>query len=117
MHAETITQITEEELATAWHAFQYWTGSRDEHHFRHSYLGHYADRAAFGEELLARLGADARLARLPDWLRAYLRFDGAAVLRDFEAAGHFWVYDAPDGGGAYVFDAGDLPAPPGPPGG
>jgi hypothetical protein len=53
----------------AWDAFQYWTGSRDEDYFRRSYLGHYADRDAFGQALLARLGADARLARLSDWCR------------------------------------------------
>ncbi len=106
MNAETTGQREERaELETAWHAFELWTGSRDEARFRESYLGHYADRAAFGTELLARLGADWRLARLPEWLRAYVRFDGAAVVRDFETAGHFYVFEAPDGSGAYVFDA------------
>jgi hypothetical protein len=71
--------------------------------FREAYFGHYSDRAAFGQEL-AGLGADGRLQRLPDWLRAYVRLDGAAVVADFEAAGHFYVYDAPEGGGTYVFD-------------
>jgi hypothetical protein len=94
----------------AWDAFQYWTGSRDHDRFRRSYLGHYADRGAFGQELLSRLGADGRVARLPDWLRAYVRFDGEAVVRDFEAADHFYVFEVPDDGGAFVFDAYERPA-------
>jgi hypothetical protein len=93
---------------TARDAFQYWTGSRDEAQFRRAYLGHYADRNAFGQELLARLGADARLARLPDWLRAYIHFDGDAVVRDFEAAGQFHIVDVP-AGGSFVFDAYEQP--------
>lgn len=104
MNRET-SQEARAPLETAWLAFEYWTGSRDEGRFRQSYLGHYADRDAFGVELLARLGADARLARLPDWMRAYVRFDGEAVVRDFEAAGHFYIFEAPDNGGAFVFDA------------
>ena len=59
--------------------------------------------------MLARLGAESRIARLPDWLRGYIRFDGAAVVRDFEAAGHFHIVDAPDNGGAFVFDAYERP--------
>ncbi len=105
MSAETTgQQEAQAELETAWHAFELWTGSRDEDRFRQNYLGHYADRAAFGTELLSQVGADRRLYRLPDWLRAYIRLDGEAVVADFEAAGHFWVFDAPDGSGAYVFD-------------
>jgi|SRR4051794_4385231 antirestriction protein len=99
-----------EQINTAWQAFRYWSGSSDETEFRRSYLGHYTSRDAFGQQLLGQLGATARLQRLPDWLRAYLRFDGAAVLRDFEQAGHFWVYDAPhDNGGCFVFDAYERP--------
>lgn len=105
MNGETTTQAERGQLETAWHAFEYWTGSRDEARFRRSYLGHYASRAAFGVELAERLGIGARLARLPEWTRAYLRVDGDAVARDFEAAGHFWIYDLPEGGGAVVFDA------------
>jgi hypothetical protein len=37
------------ETRVAWDAFQYWTGSRDVDRFRAAYLGHYPDRAAFGE--------------------------------------------------------------------
>lgn len=54
-------------------------------------------------------GRRYRLARLPDWLRAYVRIDGEAVVRDFESAGHFHVYDAPEGGGTFVFDAYEWP--------
>jgi antirestriction protein len=104
MSIETQQRQQREELQTAWNAFQSWTGTQDERRFREAYLGHYADRGAFGEELLARLGADGRLEKLPDWLRAYIRFDGEAVVRDFESAGHFYVFEAPEGGGAFVFD-------------
>ena len=65
-------------------------------------------------ELVARAvdrWAEASDDFLPDWLRAYLRFDGEAVLRDFEAAGDFWVYDAPQGDGCFVFDPYERPAP------
>lgn len=105
MTGETQQQERDSQQETAWYAFQYWTGSRDEDRFRRSYLGHYADRDAFGQELLAQLGADGRLYRLPDWLRAYIRLDGEAVVRDFEQAGHFYVFEAPDASGVYVFDA------------
>jgi hypothetical protein len=88
----------------AWDAFQYWTGSRDADRFRSAYLGHYPNREAFGAKLLAGLGADGRLQKLPDWLRAYVRLDGEAVVADFERAGHFYIFDAPDHGGTYVFD-------------
>ena len=104
MSSETQQRQKREELETAWYAFQYWTGTQDEGRFRASYLGRYDDRNAFGEELLARLGADGRLYKLPDWLRAYVRLDGEAVVRDFERSGHFYVFEAPEGGGAFVFD-------------
>jgi hypothetical protein len=94
-----------DEAAYAWDVFQYWTGSQDTDRFRAVYLGRYADREAFGQQLLSQLGADARLQRLPDWLRAYIRLDAAAVTADFERAGHFYVYDAPHGEGTFVFDA------------
>src|SRR3712207_4407903 len=106
------THLTTQELAiidTAWQAYQFWTGTTDEAAFRRSYLGHYQSREAFGQELLAQLGADSRIQRLPDWLQAYVRFDGEAVLRDFEAAGHFYIYDAPRQAGTFVFDAYERP--------
>ncbi len=62
--------------------------------------GDFAAHAA----MLSELGADRRLQRLPDWLRAYVRLDGAAVVADFEQAGHYHIVDAPDNGGTYVFD-------------
>lgn len=96
-------------VETAWEAFQLWTGSRDVAVFRRSYLGHYESRDAFGQDLLARLGVDSRISRLPDWLQAYIRFDGEAVVRDFEQDGQFYVFDAPQGGGTYVFDPYELP--------
>lgn len=105
MSHEQSTQAIE----TAWHVFELWTGSRDEDCFRRSYLGHYPSRDAFGHELLIRLGADGRIRRLPDWLQGYVRFDGEAVVHDFEQAGHFFVFDAPEAGGTYVFDAYERP--------
>ncbi len=104
MDQEQLEDKSAAETEVAWQAFQYWTGGRDVDRFRSAYVGHYPSRDAFGEELLSSLGADRRLYQLPDWLRAYVRFDGAAVVADFERAGHFFVYDAPDDGGTYVFD-------------
>lgn len=111
METEQLERHEQAMLDVAWQAYQLWTGTTNETGFRRSYLGHYPSRDAFGQELVHRLGADSRLLQLPDWLRAYLRFDGEAVLRDFEAAGDFWVYDAPDGQGCFVFDPYERPAP------
>lgn len=105
MSHEQATQSME----TAWHVFELWTGTRDETSFRRSYLGHYPNRDAFGQELLSRLGADGRISRLPAWLQAYIKFDGEAVVRDFEQAGHFFIYDAPEAAGTFVFDAYEQP--------
>ncbi len=102
-------QQEQQTIDTAWTVFQLWSGCRDEEFFRRSYLGHYANRDAFGQELLARLGADGRIQRLPDWLQAYIRFDGEAVVCDFEQAGHFHVFDAPGDTGTFVFDAYERP--------
>ena len=104
MTQEQMSEPPAAEVAAAWDVFQYWTGSRDNHRFHAAYLGHYPDRGAFGQELLARLGADSRLQKLPDWLQAYVRLDGEAVVADFERAGHFYIFDAPNDGGTYVFD-------------
>lgn len=93
-----------DEVAYAWDIFRYWTASEDTARFQASYLGRYENRDAFGAQLLSQLGADARLQRLPDWLRAYVRLDASAVVADFERAGHFYVYDAPHGEGTFVFD-------------
>lgn len=109
MSLETTTQ-EQEIIQAAWDVFQYWTGSRDEDYFRRAYLGCYDSREAFGVELAERLGIGARLARLPEWTRAYLRIDGAAVARDFEASGHFHLIEAPGEQGTFVFDAYEEPA-------
>lgn len=103
-HEQIADQPSDEAVAVAWDVFQVWTGTRDEARFRQSYLGHYPDRAAFGRQLLTNLGAYSRLQPLPDWLRAYIRFDEEAVLADFERAGYFYIFDAPNGGGTHVFD-------------
>ncbi|TFV62033.1 hypothetical protein E4P41_08515 [Geodermatophilus sp. DF01-2] len=104
MNSETQEAQRNIEQETAWYAFQYWTGSQDETRFREAYMGRYASREEFGRQLLSSLGADGRLTRLPDWLQAYIRLDGEAVVRDFEQAGQLWVFDAPDHSGTYVFD-------------
>lgn len=93
-----------DETAYAWDVFRYWTASDDPARFQASYLGRYENREAFGQQLLSQLGADTRLQRLPEWLRAYVRLDASAVVADFEQAGHFYVYDAPHGEGSFVFD-------------
>lgn len=105
MEHATTTEVDSEALEQAWQAYQLWTGERDVADFRATYLGSFENRAAYGEQLLMQLGAYERLARVPQWMRHYLRFDGEAVLRDFEAAGHFWVWPGGDSAGAcHVFD-------------
>lgn len=93
-----------DEAAYAWDVFQSWTGSQDVDRFHAAYVGRYENREAFGQELIADLGAHSPVQKLPEWLQAYIRFDGVAVVADFERAGHFYVYDAPYDGGTYVFD-------------
>lgn len=99
------------DIHIAWDAFQLWTGGRDTQLFRRSYLGRFDSRDAFGLRLLQDFGANERLQQLPDWLRAIVRLDGAAFATDFERAGAFHIYDAPqvNGGGSYIFDAYCLP--------
>lgn len=114
---DRIPPDTEEEhnqgdIHTAWDAFQVWTGGRDAALFRRSYLGHFDSRDDFGRRLLQDFGADQRLRQLPDWLQALVRLDGAAFATNFEQAGAFHIYDAPQvngKGGSYVFDAYCLP--------
>lgn len=100
------------DIHAAWNAFQLWSGRRDAELFRRSYLGHYRDRDTFGQRLLHDFGVQQRLEQLPEWLRAVVRLDGAAFAADFERAGAFHLYDAPDNGGTYVFDAYCLPGAP-----
>lgn len=103
-HIDKVAEQAAAEERVAWQAFQFLYGSRGAAAFRASFRGRFANRDAFGQELLRGLGADARLFGLPPWLRAYIRLDGAAVVADFEAAGHFQVFDAPEDGGSYVFE-------------
>lgn len=111
MSHETIaTNEQSDEPQVAWNAFQLWTGSRDADHFRSAYLGRFPDRDAVGRQLLEDFGVHRRLQRLPEWLQRYIRLDGAAFLADFEAEGNYYVYDAPDGAGCYIFDAYSQPA-------
>src|SRR3954470_3594076 len=93
-----------DERSHARNIFQLWTGSDDVARFEGAYVGRYENRDAFGQELLHQLGVDARMQRMPESLRAYVRLDRSAVVADFEAAGHFYVYDAPYGEGTFVFD-------------
>ena len=104
MEHEQVESPAFDEQACAWDVFQYWTGSQDRDRFRQAYLGHYANREAFGQALLAEYGADERLAQLPRWLRGYIRVDAAAFVADFERAGHYYVHDAPHDQGTFVFD-------------
>lgn len=92
------------ELAVAWDLFRYWTGTADRPAFQAAYLGRYDSRADFGQALLAEYDAPRRLAQLPNWLQHYLTVDTEAFVRDFEQAGHFYLAEAPDGAGTFVFD-------------
>ncbi len=75
----------------------------DEQTLRAGFIGRWASREAFGLSLLEDSSAAARLARLPGWLRPYVRLDGDAFAAEHERAGLFVI--RPVTTGVCVFDA------------
>ena len=94
--------IAEDRRQTAWEVFRFYSGSQDQERFRVAYVGHWPDRGAFGEHLLADYGADRYLRGLPPWLQRYTQLDGQAFAADFEQAGHYYIAEVRDA--VYVFD-------------
>jgi antirestriction protein len=72
--------------------------------FSEAYLGHYDSVQDYAEQLVDDLGYTAELAKLPDSLRRYLRFDTEALAQDMEQGGDIYPVGSPDGG-VWIFDA------------
>nr|CRL76759.1 antirestriction protein [Mycolicibacterium malmesburyense] len=66
--------------------------------FTEAYLGHYDSVQDYADQLIDDLGYTDELAKLPESLRPYLRFDSEALARDMELSGDFYTVASPDGG-------------------
>jgi antirestriction protein len=66
--------------------------------FEQAYIGHYDSVQDFVEQSADDLGYTEELAKLPESLQPYLRFDSEALARDMELAGDIYTVANPDGG-------------------
>lgn len=66
--------------------------------FTEAYLGRYDSVQDYAEQLIDDLGYTAELAKLPDALRRYLRFDTKALARDMEQDGQIHPVGSSDDG-------------------
>jgi len=72
--------------------------------FEEAFLGEYASRDTYVDFVLDGMEIKQALATaIPLWLQAYVRVDGAALLRDLELGGGIDVEEAADGA-IWVFD-------------
>jgi hypothetical protein len=63
-----------------------------------SYLGHYDSVQDYADQLMDDLGYTDELAKLPESLQPYLRFDTEALAYDMEISGDIYVVNNPQGG-------------------
>jgi hypothetical protein len=89
-------------LLVAPHDYERIIATLDESTLESAFVGQYASREAFGQELLADTSAKQRLAELPLWLRDYVKLDGEAFVADLEQQGVYVV--AKVQAGVCVFD-------------
>lgn len=66
--------------------------------FTEAYLGHYDSVEDYVDQLVDDLGYDQELAKLPESLQPYVRFDTDALARDMELSGDIYVVPDPAGG-------------------
>ena len=79
------------------------TAQVDEREIREAFIGLWPSREDFGQSLLNdNDAATKRLSALPQWLRPYVRLDGAAFVRDLEREGVYRVAEISRG--VCVFD-------------
>jgi antirestriction protein len=71
--------------------------------FTEAYLGQYDSVHDYVDQLADDLGYTDELAKLPESLRAYVRFDSAALAKDMELAGDIYVVPDPQGG-VWIFN-------------
>jgi hypothetical protein len=74
----------------------------DERTVREAFVGIWRSRDDFGGHMLRDMGAELRLQPIADWLRPYVRLDGARYAAELEADGHFVIADVAQG--VCVFD-------------
>ena len=66
--------------------------------FPEAYLGHYDSVQDYADQITDDLGYTDELAKLPESLQPYLRFDTEALAYDMEISGDIYVVDNPLGG-------------------
>jgi antirestriction protein len=66
--------------------------------FAEAYLGHHDSVQDYADQLMDDLGYTDELAKLPESLQPYLRFDTEALAYDMEISGDIYVVDNPHGG-------------------
>lgn len=72
--------------------------------FTDAYLGHYDSVQDYVDQFADDLGYTAEIAKLPESLQTYIRFDTEALARDMELSGDIYVVANP-AGGVWIFDA------------
>lgn len=72
--------------------------------FTEAYVGQYDSVQDYAEQLIDDLGYTDELAKLPESLRRYLRFDTEAMAQDMEQGGDIYTVGSRDGG-VWIFRA------------
>lgn len=72
--------------------------SFDVESFRDSFIGHYNSVLDYVEHMAEELGYGDELAKLPEYLRNYVRIEYSALARDMHLAGDIATVEDPDGG-------------------
>lgn len=70
--------------------------------FEEAYRGTWPSVEAYADDLLEDMGAEAELAKLPEWLRPHVSLNVEAYARDLVLGGD--LYAVEDGEGTHVFD-------------
>jgi antirestriction protein len=66
--------------------------------FAEAYLGHYDSLQDYVEQMADELGYNHELAKLPEHLQPYTRFDTEGLARDMQFSGEISTVDDPRGG-------------------
>jgi antirestriction protein len=91
------------------HAFSAWADVHEGYpdrwdDFTEAYLGHYDSIQDYVDEFVDDLGYTEELAKLPESLHRYVRFDSEALAQDMELSGDIYAVDDP-AGGVWIFRA------------
>jgi antirestriction protein len=66
--------------------------------FQEAYLGHYDSVTDYVDQMADDLGVSEEIAKLPEHLQSYVRFDTAGVARDMQLSGEIATVEDPNGG-------------------